>query len=46
MKKVAIVQSTYIPWKGYFDLAHPVGRADRYRVARISGGLGDAAVAA
>lgn len=24
MKKVAIVQSNYIPWKGYFDLVHAV----------------------
>ena len=24
MKKVAIVQSNYIPWKGYFDLIHSV----------------------
>jgi WbqC-like protein family len=24
MKKVAIVQSCYIPWKGYFDLIHSV----------------------
>lgn len=24
MKKVAIVQSNYIPWKGYFDLIHAV----------------------
>jgi hypothetical protein len=24
MKKVAIVQSSYIPWKGYFDLIHAV----------------------
>lgn len=24
MKKVAIVQSSYIPWKGYFDLIHSV----------------------
>jgi hypothetical protein len=24
MKKVAIVQSNYIPWKGYFDLINLV----------------------
>ena len=24
MKKVAILQSNYIPWKGYFDLIHRV----------------------
>lgn len=24
MKKVAIVQSSYLPWKGYFDLIHDV----------------------
>lgn len=24
MKKVAIVQSSYIPWKGYFDIIHDV----------------------
>ena len=24
MKKVAIVQSNYIPWKGYFDIIHDV----------------------
>ena len=24
MKKVAIVQSNYIPWKGYFDLVNSV----------------------
>ena len=24
MKKVAIIQSSYIPWKGYFDIIHDV----------------------
>src|SRR5262245_54951903 len=24
MKRIAIVQSNYIPWKGYFDLIHAV----------------------
>jgi hypothetical protein len=24
MKKVAVVQSNYIPWKGYFDLVNSV----------------------
>ena len=24
MKKVAILQSDYIPWKGYFDIIHSV----------------------
>ena len=24
MKKVAILQSNYIPWKGYFDIIHMV----------------------
>ena len=24
MKKVAIIQSSYIPWKGYFDIIHEV----------------------
>jgi hypothetical protein len=27
MKKVAVVQSNYIPWKGYFDLGRQLGRA-------------------
>lgn len=26
MKKVAIIQSNYIPWKGYFDIIHDVDR--------------------
>lgn len=26
-KKVAIVQSNYIPWKGYFDMIAAVGKA-------------------
>jgi hypothetical protein len=25
VKKVAIIQSNYIPWKGYFDIIHDVG---------------------
>lgn len=24
MKKVAVLQSNYIPWKGYFDIIHDV----------------------
>ena len=24
MKKVAVLQSNYIPWKGYFDIIHEV----------------------
>ena len=24
MKKLAIIQSNYIPWKGYFDIIHDV----------------------
>ena len=24
MKKVAVIQSNYIPWKGYFDIIHDV----------------------
>lgn len=24
MKKVGVIQSNYIPWKGYFDLIHDV----------------------
>lgn len=26
MKKVAVIQSNYIPWKGYFDIIHDVGQ--------------------
>ena len=24
MKKIAVLQSNYIPWKGYFDIIHDV----------------------
>lgn len=24
MKKVAVLQSNYVPWKGYFDIIHKV----------------------
>ena len=33
MKRVAIVQSNYIPWKGYFDLIAAVGRRVRVGTA-------------
>jgi len=39
-KKVAIVQSNYIPWKGYFDLIHMVDEFVLYVAPCV---LGDAA---
>ena len=39
-KKIAILQSNYIPWKGYFDLIHQVDELFYSMTCNTPGGIG------
>ena len=41
MKKIAVLQSNYIPWKGYFDIINMVDEFILYDEGKVIGGIFD-----
>ena len=44
MKKIAILQSNYIPWKGYFDIINLVDEFIYMMICSIPGGTGETGI--